>query len=115
MKAVGSTSREQTSGSRWTLRDLESRRSLHDEDSAVLPDAEKKAQSVLDAAEDTQHNARERCDIPWTLHAEISAKLSCVPEKASLDFNRRQHVSTVVSKDHNCIVAAVVQQVEEVS
>ena len=50
-------------------------------------------------------------------------------EKAASDFNRRQHVLTVVStevdeseqvhrdvtKDHNCIVAAVVQQVEEVS
>ena len=50
-------------------------------------------------------------------------------EKAASNFNRRQHVPTVVSteveeskqvhrdatKDHSCIVAAVVQQVEEVS
>ena len=64
-----------------------------------------------------------------TTDAEISAKLCCVLEKAASDSNRRQHVPTVVStevdesklahrdatKDHNCIVAAVVQQVEEVS
>ena len=72
---------------------------------------------------------RERCDAAWTTDAKISAKLHCVLEKAASDFNRRQHVPTVVStevdeskqvhrdatKDHNCIVAAVVQQVEEVS
>ena len=57
------------------------------------------------------------------------AKLHCVLEKAASDFNRRQNVPTVVStevdeskqvhrdatKDHKCIVAAVVLQVEEVS
>ena len=50
---------------------------------------------------------------------------STVLEKAAYDFNKRQHVATVVStrvdekneqvhrdatKDHNCIVTAVVQQ-----
>ena len=40
------------------LRDPESRRSLYDEDSAVLPDAEKKAQSVLDSAEEALSTAR---------------------------------------------------------
>ena len=107
------------------LRDPKSRRSLYDEDSAVLPDAEKK--SVLDYAEEALSTARERCDTAWTTDAEISAKLFCVLEKATSDFNRRQHVPTVVStkvdeseqvhrdatKDHNCIVAAVVQQVEK--
>ena len=72
---------------------------------------------------------RERCYTSWTTDAEISAKLYCVLGKAASDFNRRQHVPTVVStevdeskqvhrdatKDHNCIVAAIVQQVEEVS
>ena len=99
------------------------------EDSAVLADAEKKAQSVLDSAEEALSTARERCDTACTTDAEISAKLHCVLERAASDFNRRQHVPTVVStevdeskqvlrdttKDHNCIVAAVVQQVEEVS
>ena len=111
------------------LRDPESRRSLYDEDSAVLPDAEKKAQSVLDTAEEALSTARERCDTAWTTDAEISAKLYCVLEEAASDFNRRHHVLTVVStevdeseqvhrdvtKDHNCVVAAVVQQAEEVS
>ena len=111
------------------LRDPESRRSLYDEDSAVLPDAEKKAQSVLDSAEESLSSARERCDTAWTTDAVISAKLYCVIEEAASDFNRRHHVPTVVStevdeseqvhrdvtKDHNCVVAAVVQQAEEVS
>ena len=106
-----------------------SRRSLCDEDSAVLPDAEKKAESVLDSAEEALSTARERYDAAWTTDAEISAKPYCVLEKSASDFNRRQRVPTVVSmevdeskqlhrdatKDHNCIVAAVVQQVEEVS
>ena len=41
------------------LRDPESRRSLCDEDSAVLPDVEKKAQSVFDFAEEAFSTARE--------------------------------------------------------
>ena len=57
------------------LRDPESLRSLCDEDSAVLPDAEKKAQSVLDSAVEELSTARERCDTAWTTDAEISAKL----------------------------------------
>ena len=111
------------------LRDPESRRSLCDEDSAVLPDAEKKAQSVIDSAEEALSTARQRCDTAWTTDAEISGKLYYVLEKVASDFNRRQHVPNVVStevdeskqvhrdatKDHNCIVAAVVQQMKEVS
>ena len=42
------------------LRDPESRRSLCGEDSTVLPGAEKKAQSVLDSAEEALRTARER-------------------------------------------------------
>ena len=86
-------------------------------------------QSVLDSADEALSAAREMCETAWTTDAEISAKLYCVLEKAASDFNRRQHVPTVVStevdeskqvhrdatKDHNCIVAAVVQQVDEVS
>ena len=81
-----------------SLRDLESRRSLHDEDSAVLLDAEKKARSVLDSAEEALSTARERCDAAWTTDAEISAKLCCVLEKAASDLNRRQHVPTAVGE-----------------
>ena len=78
----------------------------------------RRRQSVLDSAEEAFGTARERCDAAWTTDAETAS-----------NFNRRQHVPTVVStevdeskqvhrdatKDHNCVVAAVVQQVEEVS
>ena len=47
------------------LHDPESRRSLYDGDSAVLPNAEKKAQSTLTLLK--RHLAlRERCDTAWT-------------------------------------------------
>ena len=72
------------------LRDLDSRRSLHGEDSAVLPDAEKKAQSVLDSGEEAFSTARERCDAAWTTDAEISAKLCCVLEKVASDCGDRR-------------------------
>ena len=71
------------------LRDPESCRHLCDEDSTVLPDAEMKAQSVLDSAEEALGTARERCDTAWTTDAEMSAKLHCVLEKVASDFTRR--------------------------
>ena len=108
------------------LCDLGSRLSLHDEDSAVLADAEKKAQSVHDSAVKALSAATERRNAARTTEAETSAKLCCVLEKITSDFNRSQHVAIAVSarvddskqihreatKAHNCVVAAftVVQQ-----
>ena len=63
------------------------------------PQSYRKAQSVLDSAEEALGTARERCDTAWTTDAEISAKLCCVLEKAASDFNRHQHVPTVVSTE----------------
>ena len=60
------------------LRDLETRRSLRDESSAVLPDAEKEAQSLLDPVEEALSTTKERCIAAWTTDAETSSKLYCV-------------------------------------
>ena len=79
-----------------TLCDLGSHRSLHDEDSAVLADAEKKAQSVLESAVEALSAAKERRNAARTTDAETCAKLHCVLEKATSDFNRRQHVAIAV-------------------
>ena len=68
-----------------------------DENSAVLRDAKKKAQSVLDPVDEALSTTSERCIAAWTTDTEMSAKLYCVFEKAVSELNKRQHMPTAVS------------------
>ena len=79
------------------LRDLGSRRSLQDQDSAALADAEKKAQSTYESAVEALSAAKERRNAARKTDAEMSAKFYSGLEKATSDFNSRQHVASTVS------------------
>jgi len=98
-----------------------SRRSLQDQDSAALADAEKKAQSTYESAVEALSAAKERRNAARKTDAEMSAKFYSGLEKATSDFNSRQHVASTVSgrvdaskkihrdtmKAHSCAVAAL--------
>ena len=85
------------------LRDPESRRSLHVTRTPQSCRMRRRRRSLslgTLALREALSTERERCDTAWTTDAEISAKFfHCVLEKAASDFNRRQHVPTVVSTE----------------
>jgi len=112
---------EERSTTATTLRDMATRRSLQDEDSASLAEIEKKARDAAESATQALSAAKERRNTARQTDAATSAKLYATVEKVTSDFGKRQHMAATVAarlsankkvaadaaKAHGCAVASL--------